>query len=352
MTKPFYHLTIRELFHHPNIQGRFGVEIECEGTALPAPNNPAWAVHNEGSLRNNGIEYVLTQPLDKEPLNVTLLSLQHRMRDARLRPSYRTSTHIHINMLHETLETTLRFICIYTIFDLLFNHICGPLRDGNLFCLGARETGDVQLGITLLIAAAKHQDFGGQLPRGKYASLNMQPLWRFGSLECRIFPMSIDPPQILGWTDWLQRILDYANGNDNLRNIINNCISNPDIAVMNILGRNPTPDEPRFVVEGAQHAHEVARIINSELYKKKEKGVSLSDLERFPEPMPVMDDELPPEEFDVFQDDDHDADDPPEPEAPRPLNAGEFARIAEQRARFAPAPAPRPVGVIRRRRGP
>ena len=271
----FERKTISELMGMKSPGGRWGIEVELEGRGITARIPEGWVPHNEGSLRNGGVEYVLPHPLDfGAALDGCLTSLQQTMTREGVNldyESYRTSTHVHVNMVNETVETVLRFITLYTVVDSFLVSVVGRYRDGNVFCMNMGDTGEIHLGIEQFIKAAKTGNAAGVIVRGKYASLNMSALWRFGSLECRVFPMSVDPIEIKKWLQWLQNILNFAKASEPLLNYINNAISRPETIRLAIFGNTLHPKGDELIRQGAFQAYEAWAVIQEEIAKEGRK---------------------------------------------------------------------------------
>lgn len=266
---------LSELMGMKSPGGRWGIEVEVEGRGAAGRMPEGWSPHQEGSLRNGGIEYVLPRPLD---FGAALDSALGSLHDTLTREgitldyeSYRTSTHIHINMVDETVETILRFITLYTVIDPFLVSVVGRYRDGNVFCMNMSDTGEIHLGIEQFIKAAKSSNATGVVVRGKYASLNMSALWRFGSLECRVFPMSVDPVQIRMWLGWLNAILGMAKMRGPLLDYINNAISRPEVIRTQVFGNTLHPKGDELIRQGAFQAYEAWAVIQEEIAKEGRK---------------------------------------------------------------------------------
>lgn len=191
-------------------KGSFGVELEIEGVELPL-RIEGWAVHNEGSLRGHAREYVTAGAFDREHLSVLLdvLTSTFQAYGSRPRFSYRAGTHIHKNMQTRTPDSIIRSIILWCIVEPLFLKLCGPNRDGNLFCLSAYDTGEMHIWLRNVFREYQenqnhHRVF---LQRGKYASLNVDQLYGFGTLEVRALANSWDKNEILRWCDYIDAIL-------------------------------------------------------------------------------------------------------------------------------------------------
>lgn len=266
---------LSELMGMKSPGGRWGIEVELEGRGAAGRMPEGWVPHQEGSLRNGGIEYVLPRPLDfGRELDSALASLHDTLTREGVTldyESYRTSTHIHINMVDETIETILRFITLYTVIDPFLVSVVGRYRDGNVFCMNMSDTGEIHLGIEQFIKAAKTGNATGVIVRGKYASLNMSALWRFGSLECRVFPMSVYPVEITKWLGWLWSILQHAKGRRPLLDYINEAISRPEVLRIATFGDTTHPKGDELIRQGAFQAYEAWAVIQEEIAKEGRK---------------------------------------------------------------------------------
>jgi len=190
----------------------FGIEIELEGLEFPQ-RVPGWMAHNEGSLRGGGIEYVTDGPVTFEGVHKYLKSLNSKLvaNGSKIRETYRASTHIHYNVQNRTLDHILKSIIVFMCYEPLICELCGPERNGNLFCLPTYDCGDMTLWLQeflkKLSGPAKTLVPFRYLQRGKYSALNTDPLTKFGTLECRVFPSTINVDAIYSWCSWLHEIL-------------------------------------------------------------------------------------------------------------------------------------------------
>lgn len=203
----------------------FGIEIELEGSDF-AGGVPGWTGHAEGSLRGEAIEYVTTGPVALDDVLPRMETLNKALKESgtRVDKTYRASTHIHYNVQHKTLDHILKSIIVFMCYEPLICELCGPERNGNLFCLPTYDCGDMVLWLGDLLkklsGPARQSVPFERLQRGKYSALNTDPLTRFGTLECRVFPSTVSKEDIFRWCGWLNEILgpeigdivDYVKG--------------------------------------------------------------------------------------------------------------------------------------------
>lgn len=229
---------------HPE-EGDFGVELEIEGIKLPNDIS-GWKVKSENSLRNlsqggpgEAIEYATAGAFPCSLLETKLKQLYKLFtrEGTKVVLTPRASTHIHINMQQQTLKTYFGYLMLFTTVEPLLMRLCGPERNGNLFCLPSYETGDIAM-----VAAHQTQQLidGVSLQnwrnRGKYACLNTDPIKTFGSLEVRCFPNCILPETILQWAQWLMNIRNLAASwhEDTYSGLFTLATDNPDALINKI----------------------------------------------------------------------------------------------------------------------
>ena len=134
--------------------GDIGIELEIEGRNLPrgpavrggpkmAPKSGAlWTVHDDGSLRGESAEYVLSTPVFKEEVKPCLDHIWGKLSNdvTEVIPSNRTSTHVHINAQGLRLNQFVSWIVLWTMYEEAMVSVCGEERKSNHFCLTNLET--------------------------------------------------------------------------------------------------------------------------------------------------------------------------------------------------------------------
>jgi hypothetical protein len=206
--------------------GNIGLEIETE-TREPyeLPRMAFWSTHNDGSLRDFGIEYVLKSPVEiTKGIPDALAEFQDKTKGIKfIKDSVTTSVHTHLNMLNESPLTLVRFLTIYTLVENLLVRFAGETRRCNGFALPVCDAEDNYRNILAMIRAVglvvpgtKKRDFGGHASftfnedHAKYAALNVSSLARRGSLECRLLEGTTDIERIKLWVNILFAIVKYA----------------------------------------------------------------------------------------------------------------------------------------------
>lgn len=182
---------VQRVSTHPLVvgTGRVGVEVELEN-AQPLRLH-YWDSIRDGSLRNNGQEYVMKQPIGGVDLFNAVKELDTGL--SRLHPdaSWRCSTHVHVDIRDLTVPQFKRFMLLYVMYEGIIFACSGAHRYQNNFCPAygfAQE---------MIIRLAKVWDKDGNDflrsintsgrsgSRDKYSSLNLLPMFTQGSVEFR-----------------------------------------------------------------------------------------------------------------------------------------------------------------------
>lgn len=254
------------------IPGDVGIEVELEGDVMDIAVK-GWATHREDSLRNGGAEFVTRGPVALEEVFKQVFNLNDAITKSRARHNLKShlgSTHIHVNMLGESFDTVLGTAILWTCIEPIVMRLCGPMRDGNLFCLPSYDTGTTQDYFDQLCKYLDTDGRAGRWTHGKYSALNFNRLLDFGTLEFRCFPTSIDPNEIKSWCTWVTNLRKLARGakDKSFKDAVRHAEQNAHAFVASVLGpdvpngRSLAPDTIDGLVDfGAAQAYELARIV-------------------------------------------------------------------------------------------
>ena len=206
--------------------GEFGIEIETE-TKDPydAPSFTYWSVHQDGSLRDFGQEYVLKQPVKYEYALPEALA-EFEKRTAKIpfiKDSLSTSVHVHVNMLNESFKTMGNFLTLYSLLENILIRYSGPDRLSNLFCLPICDAEITYHNIISMMKHAETKSYKSMMMNEnhvKYAACNLSSFNQFGSIELRSFRGETDIKSIQDWVDIIYRILQYSRKDISPRNIL------------------------------------------------------------------------------------------------------------------------------------
>lgn len=214
MTRRWYDRTIADLFFGGTIRssGRFGVEVEVEGSRLFETEGwRAWRSENDSSLRGESREYVFREPLDLPQAEVAVTELYRRIlvtEGGSISDSMRAGVHVHINMLPHTLKQVTTFLMVYWLVEgPLIRGLAGEERDGNAFCMKLSEADfPIELFHDRMLSEEPGPLSSETQDLLKYSSMNWAPLTRFGSVEARSLRTPVAASPILSWLRVLHQL--------------------------------------------------------------------------------------------------------------------------------------------------
>lgn len=194
-----------------------GIEIEMEGRHLGIKRNRTWNQKGDGSLRGEEVmEYVLQAPTPLKFVKRDLTKLLGMLfdtkdkRKAMLRPSDRCGVHIHINVQNLNFFEVFNFMFLYLMFEEILVGYCGKSREGNLFCLRAK---DAEYFIDCMIDCKKSSDLADLYKSRdslRYSSMNPGAIFKFGSVEFRSLKTPNDLLDIEEWARILYQIKEAS----------------------------------------------------------------------------------------------------------------------------------------------
>ena len=267
-------LTVRNLFHLRKTSGEVGIEIEVEGNKVPLIQSDYWRSDNDGSLRGNSMEYVLSSPVKRTEVVTALNNLKKHLADyeAQLDISNRCGVHIHLNVQEFTFKQVMTFACLYLMLEEILVKFCGEEREGNLFCLRAKDADYLVTGLRQAMATGSLAHV--QSHQYRYASINMTALGKYGSLEFRSMRSTEDFDVISQWVEILLKLKDQSLNFDTPTQLIEMMSANgADAFVEQILGPLSElvqcPDMSMVVMNGVRIAQNIAYTKTKEPVKRK-----------------------------------------------------------------------------------
>lgn len=189
--------TVKTPYKWTTMEGMIGIEIEIENITNPVPLAAYWDHKADGSLRNNGAEFV-SVPLHIKQIQLALEHLFDAL-NASNNPDFsnRTSVHIHVNCRDLTQDQLYTFILLYAIFEKHFYQIAGTRRMNSIFCVPLFRTN--QLHKIETVVYDLNPDWH------KYCGLNLLPLYAnsvtqgYGTSEFRHLYGTNNILEILNW---------------------------------------------------------------------------------------------------------------------------------------------------------
>lgn len=215
-------MNVSEWLGLPIREGQFGIEVEVEGAGLPLLDNRYWTSTNDPSLRGNGLEYVLKKPLNFKFAEAALNYLEKKLANSEVDFSFRTSVHVHLNVLSFTPVQLANLVYLGFLMEEPLTRFCGASRVGNRFCLRSR---DAEAGLEYLT-----HHFSAGIRRGtgfpvleeneiRYMFLNLGALQKFGSIEFRSMRGTSDAKLLTKWLRILDCIYQFALKSESPRHL-------------------------------------------------------------------------------------------------------------------------------------
>lgn len=210
-------LAVRKIFGIGAVQGDLGVEIEVEGNNLPDYVGGYWRAVIDNSLRG-GMEYVFDRPIGLYDADKAIVQLQNIFKEmkSKLAFTFRTSTHVHVNVSDMKYSSLLNMIYTYLILEGPMMEYCGDIRKNNRFCLRLQDAANF---LTVLESVFRNFTEGRykRIPVNmvRYASINLEALPKFGSLEFRGMRGTLDKNVILTWCSALLALRSFATSVQN-----------------------------------------------------------------------------------------------------------------------------------------
>lgn len=188
------HLNIRanritEVPDGPNIPGiaRLGFEVELEGGDGRWPHIPGWTTTDDGSLRGNRIEYIFDGPLGGADAEAALAAFELAMAAYGPQPTFRCSTHVHMDMRLCDWNEYEKTVLAYMVFEDSFFDQADRYRRNSNFCIPFMNNDwfSAQFGRKVLARAEPVHKFDGVMRWTKYSALNLNVTAAHGSIEFR-----------------------------------------------------------------------------------------------------------------------------------------------------------------------
>ncbi len=205
---------VAQYFNLPQTEGDVGIEIEMEMADVLSYNSdmhPTWRLEEDGSLKGYGYEWVMNNPcpFDEVKKEMDLFTEKLAVGGNKIVPTIRAGVHVHVNMQKNTLGDVYKLAACYYPLETVLARFCGAGRSGNLFCLRARDAEEI---IFKLEESLNHnkQFYLMRTNNLRYAALNYQSLFNYGSLEFRGLGTTADLKNIAVWVEIIRRIKEYA----------------------------------------------------------------------------------------------------------------------------------------------
>lgn len=177
---------ISGIFEVPLVEGfKVGIEIETEIETpefvdLVVPEGCNWRLTGDGSLRGNGVEWVMRKPTDQWYDDLADVDDIFEELEVSNVTSPRCGVHVHVNVSDLSVEEMWRVVGMSIVMENVFLAYSGEKREHNLFCLGSEDAeGGLQDKRSVYIKTG----MAGMADR--YAAINLASLALYGTVEYR-----------------------------------------------------------------------------------------------------------------------------------------------------------------------
>jgi hypothetical protein len=187
---------------------KVGIEIELEN-AHHYPKVSGWATKQDGSLRNNGIEFVFKTPAGGHLIKRRLETIRNYIQSsANFETNQRCSVHVHVDVRDLEWEELCNFILAYIVAEPFLFQVCGKERAENIYSLalykGTHQIDRIAMFLNRGIESTQY------LFRTKYTAFNLKAMISFGSIEFRGHRGTTDMSEIQYWTNLLLQLKEFS----------------------------------------------------------------------------------------------------------------------------------------------
>lgn len=193
-----------------------GIEVELENLTDGLDYRMKyWRTTTDGSLRDNGLEFIFKQPMG----GVDVVNAAHELTDfikkheIPIQLSERTSVHVHLDVRDLNVEQMFNLIVAYAFVERVMMRYCGEERMKNNFCIPLYE-----LGSTAFINRISHLKDEHEFQRyantfvenERYTAFNLNAMLSYGSIEFRGYHGTYDAEEILRWVNVILSLKKFA----------------------------------------------------------------------------------------------------------------------------------------------
>jgi len=200
-----------------------GIEIELEEVLINKPidnfiSPEYWRVEDEGSIRE-GAELVFSRPLQGSQIVSAISNFENFLVDFNFHAnrfpviSDRCSLHVHVDVSDMELQQIHTMTILYGIYEKVFFQLLNPSRYNLNYCIPivSSNFGTVFNKIT----KSPNSDYlvNIDIMCDKYSNLNYKSILKFGSLEFRGHPGTLNSSEIIDWVNILLSIKKWSIDN-------------------------------------------------------------------------------------------------------------------------------------------
>jgi hypothetical protein len=210
-----------------------GVELEYENSlflqdSFNQKKSQYWTIVADDSLRNNGAEFIFSEPLSGIDLTTGINEMRNRLDVLRKLgpkylpdPHYRTSTHVHLDVRDCTLAQYMNIILLGIMFEPALFRIAGEHRQRNNFSMSSRfASGYFEALSSAYNAVSGDALYDALHSQFKYTAINVTPPFneerahpKKGSIEFRHHEGTLDMDKLSTWISILMCLKKAAVNN-------------------------------------------------------------------------------------------------------------------------------------------
>lgn len=185
----YHNYVEQEIVPHPLVVSNnlVGIEIELENVNRRQINSRYWTSDEDGSLRNNGREFMFRVPIGGANLFKAIAEASKHFYEDKPDASWRCSTHLHFDVRGKTVQQLKNLLIVFTVYEKAMYKCSGMNRYKNNFCPAYGFAQD-QLMILSKLWNLPDERFLNRVVQSwaKYSALNLLPISDKGSIELRI----------------------------------------------------------------------------------------------------------------------------------------------------------------------
>lgn len=197
-----------DLFHDDTVL--IGIEHEFERYAGRGDIPADWRAESDGSLRNNGIEFILREPLAGSDLQRAVQAFDAYYQQSGMEINERTSTHVHIDVRNMSVEQYRNFIFTYLLLEDVLFGLCHAARIGNPYCSPLSHSENMRSTFISMLDGHLSGDMFGESLR--YGAISLNASRTLGSLEFRMRETVGSSAELVPWINIIMDMRNFAAG--------------------------------------------------------------------------------------------------------------------------------------------
>ena len=214
-----------------------GVEFEFEGVeGFPDSLREYWNPHNDGSLRDGGVEFSMNGPMCGQDAVDAIAELLDCAKKSKWITSERCGLHVHLDVRNLSQDQLAALAVAYAITEPLLFRFAGEHRANNQFCCPwIRAAGELDA-----IGKVLRADSGDELRRlgdtvHKYAALNFGAMYKYGTIEFRHLQCTTDNARVLQWVNMILSLKRYVmHERETPKDVLMSVSADPKAFVFNV----------------------------------------------------------------------------------------------------------------------